>query len=510
MRFSLKNKIILIFLLIILNLILRFQAKPNELGIDSFIIHIMVNSLSEYGYAKWVLHPLSFAGLYPYSYSSSVQFLVSGIHQLTALDMNNVLFLYNITLGIFSFFTGYLIALSLIDDDFYKIVVALGFSTVPSIVAYTTYSFGTRPFVIVFIPLLMYLLFKYKTSYKNILLCSILGLLLFVSHKIISFLFPFIFIFFIFHIFKTNFIKLDASKRFTEKIYLFIPVLVFFFFFSIPFIFKKFLEEGSRYQLLIFDYFRYSGPLLAFAFGGIFYLIFKQKKSINEWIFLLSTISLTTFIYEPTYMKWFIPIFIVPMAGFGLMNIIRIQKKPKLIYFAIFVLFISIIFTSYFQFINEYRETPYNKRFIEDETHTTGLWMKNSIEGDAISNDRIFSFRIFSASENIHFLTPFSSLDQIYGYLNSDISLYKRYPLSSEEFWFSGFEGPDEGEQLWESIHKLQKFPNELNIKYVVENMKGNGRVIWHHTNILSKLLEFAYGKTCIYDSGNIRIWFLD
>ena len=77
MKLSKKAKIELFSLLIILNVILRFQVVPNEIFPDSFLMHIMVNSLNEFGYAKWFLHPLSVIGLYPASYSSSMQFLLS-------------------------------------------------------------------------------------------------------------------------------------------------------------------------------------------------------------------------------------------------------------------------------------------------------------------------------------------------------------------------------------------------------------------------------------------------
>ena len=110
MRFSLRTNFLLLCLLVILNVILRFQAEPREMGIDSFIVHMLINSLTEYGYGRWILHPLSLAGLYPYSFSSSVPFLLSGIQQIASIDITNVIFLYCIILGFLSIFTGYLMA----------------------------------------------------------------------------------------------------------------------------------------------------------------------------------------------------------------------------------------------------------------------------------------------------------------------------------------------------------------------------------------------------------------
>ena len=48
--FSKKMKIILFILLIILNLVIRIPFYPHEQGSDSFVIHILGNSISEFGH----------------------------------------------------------------------------------------------------------------------------------------------------------------------------------------------------------------------------------------------------------------------------------------------------------------------------------------------------------------------------------------------------------------------------------------------------------------------------
>ena len=131
MKLSKKSKIELFSLLIILNVILRFQVVPNEIFPDSFVMHIMVNSLNEFGYAKWFLHPLSVIGLYPASYSSSMQFLLSGISQTTGLEMRWVIFLYCVFIGLLSMFAAYLMAGAIMNDDLFKFLVAFAFSTSP-------------------------------------------------------------------------------------------------------------------------------------------------------------------------------------------------------------------------------------------------------------------------------------------------------------------------------------------------------------------------------------------
>ena len=129
MQFSLRTKIILIGLIVILSLILRFPLTPHEIGLDSFTIHLMANSISEFGYAKWWLHPASIMGSYPYSTSpSAVPFLLSGISQCTSMDVESVILLYSLFLGVFSVFGAYLMAEVIWDNDAFKFLVAIVFT----------------------------------------------------------------------------------------------------------------------------------------------------------------------------------------------------------------------------------------------------------------------------------------------------------------------------------------------------------------------------------------------
>src|SRR5574341_372749 len=116
MKLSTKVKFSLIALFIVLNIVLRFQAEPREIGADSFEMHIMVNSLNEFGYARWFLDTLSIFGLYPASYTSTMQFLLSGISQSTGIEMESTIFIYAIFIGLLSMFTAYLMAGEIIDD----------------------------------------------------------------------------------------------------------------------------------------------------------------------------------------------------------------------------------------------------------------------------------------------------------------------------------------------------------------------------------------------------------
>jgi hypothetical protein len=281
--------------------------------------------------------------------------------------------------------------------------------------------------------------------------------------------------------------------------------------FSIPFFTGHFVEN-SRYSPIGLNYVRYVGTLIIFAAGGLVYLIFKQNKTFSEWTFLLPIIFLTLFIYQQTYMKWFLPIFVIPLGCIGLINVVNLSRSRKFILklFVVYLL-LFISFSGYYQFLHfnqeSNQEDAYDARYIEESTYISGKWMKNNIDGIAISNDILLGERIFSVSETAHLFTDRTTLNQIYGFTSINISDFKRYSLTEEDFWYAGYDGPDVGEKEWFKIHEMSNPPSKYNISYIVENKNAIGTLVWNHGNPHSKLLDPTYENNLVYDSNIIRIW---
>jgi len=428
------------------------------------------------------------------------------------MEMEPVIFLYCLFIGLLSMFTAYLMAGEIIDNDLFKFLVALGFSTVPAVLGYTTWTIPTRGLLVVLAPLLVYLLLKCRTSVKYVPLTFLLAIFLFATHHLSYYLIPAFFALFILTIcFK---LKTHVNIKIPEKLIPFVPVTGFIAMYSIPFFTRRFMEV-SRYAAIDINYVRYMGLLIIFAIGGLTYLIFKDNKRFGEWFLLLTLIFLTIFIYQQTYMKWFLPIFVVPLAAIALINVLRASEKRKYVLPVVAIFLVLIVsFSAYYQFIHFLPEpgtSPTNERYIEESTYKTGRWMKENINGSAaISNDELFGTRIFAASETTHLLTPSTNADQAYDFISVNTSKFKRYPITSENFWFSGYEGPDIGEKAWQSVHGLRNSPHEFNITHLVENRKCKGNICWHHGSNPVKLLRLAYEKNCVYDCGNINIWSLD
>lgn len=507
MNFSNKVKFEFFTLLILLSIILRLQVVSNEIGADSFMVHMAANSISEFGYAKWVLHPLSFFGMYAFSEVSALPFFLSAIFQSTGIEMRSVIFLFNILLGILGIFTIYVLASAISNDDLFRFLAAFAFSIAPAILDLTTWTLTARGLFVVLAPLLVYMSLKWREYIRFIPLAIFFAMFLFATHHMVYFIIP---VFFAFLILLVLFRFKDYLRlvKIPESLSPTIPIAGFIVMFSIPFFGRKFIEMSVYYPVYE-DYVRYIGVLIIPAVGGLTYLVLKYNKSFMEWFLLLTAIFLTALIYEVTYMKNFLQVFGVLFASFGLVNILR--SKQKMYAKAAFLVFllIAISFSAYYQFLHFSPTGKINERYIEDSTYTAGRWMKDYVTGSAISNDMYFGYRIAAAAETIHFLVPYTILDSTYGFITANLSQFKFFPVKSEEFWFNVGESQTEyGEDTWDYLNTLYLKPYNFNITYFAENTKAGGDVVWHHGRHPSKLLHQAYNDGhLVYDGGKVRVW---
>ncbi|WP_406657767.1 hypothetical protein V7O62_04170 [Methanolobus sp. ZRKC2] len=506
MKISKRSSGLILGLIILYNILIRFQVELYEIGYDSFFVHVLINSISEFGYAKWCLSTLSFAGLYPYSYASSVPFLLSGFSQISNIHMNYVIFIYCQIIGLLSIFVGYLMASKVTDNDFIKLISALFFSVSLSIVDYSTMTIPTRGLLIVLAPLSYYMLVKiHETSkFSYYVLFVSLSLFLFVTHHLFYFLIP-LFLSYVILFFLPKF---KICKLFPEKYRPLMILIGFSIMFSIPFFTGKFVED-SRYAPLFTNYLRYMGIPLIYAIGGLLYLTFKTNKTYSEYLLIMTTVFITVFIYNLTYLKMFIPVFLVPFAGYGFYNFVKSvhsSKNAKL--FIILSLLVITSFVSYFQFLHNNDNNDFIEHNLEQSTFVAGNWMKENTIGNAISNNNHLGFRLAAIAETTHFLTLSSVMDQIYGFIIPDISEFERYPLTSEDFWYSGYSGPDHGNAIWADLHRLKLSPTNYSINYVVEDVDLDTYVLWNHRPFASKLIVSAHNdKACVFDDGDIKIW---
>ena len=520
--FSKKMKIILFSLLIVLNLILRIPFYPHEYGADSFEIHILANSVSQFGHAKWWINPLSFVGLYPYSECSAVPFILSGISQCTGIDMEKVILLFCIFLGLLTVFAAYILAGAIWDNDAFKFLVAFGLSTCPAILNYLTWTITMRAPFIGLLPLFAYSLLKSHRYKRFIFLSMVLFALLFLTHHLAYFLIPVCMGFLIGVIFYKlkNIVCIKANIP-KDAIISASYMLAFFILFMIPFQTGHLIETSSRYEAPIISLSqnmpRYVGVLYIFVFGGFFYLLFKHDKKFEEWSLLFIMLFIFPFLYELTYIKWFAPCFFLPFAGYGLINLLRVNKDKRK--YALFVLIIflilSVSFSAFYQHWRTKGGVHLFNNYMKDSTYTAGLWIKENINnGSLICNGIMMGHRIFATSGVPLFLGD-DTVDLTYGYANVSELKLKSRKITEDAFWM---DGPYEMIS-WESeIHRkeilmgsYERYKNSkysrFNFTHVIEDKRIHGYFAYHGINP-SPFLDYIYNtKGSIYDNGKVCIW---
>ena len=530
MKLSKNAKMGLFILLIILNLILRYSVLHHEIFNDSFEMHILANSLSEFGEARWWVHPLSIIGMYPHSYASAISFILSGISQCMGLEVELVIFIYGLIFGLFSIFAGYIVAGEIYDNDLFKFLVAFGFSVSPGILAYTTWTAPARSPLMILLPLFLYALLKSRKHYLRFgLITVILSLLLLATHHIAFYLIPlFVACFLVTLVYKLK-EHISVIKKVIKKSENLMPLFIIFAFcsmFAYPFMTHKFLITGSRwYNLAIMfnEYPRYIGILIFLAIGGFAYLVFKPNKRYEEWSLLTMLMFLTIFIFQEMYTKWFIIIFAILLAGVGFMNLNKLredeEKKKHAILAIIIFLLLSVSFSGYFQFLHEYGTIPGSaERYVEENTYITALWIKENTDSASICNDRYIGWKLAAISGS-HFLTGSNTDDHAYEFVDvSEFELAKN-PITSEEFWIDspyvmvkGIESDEHWQNIMKQTYEINK--NQLsifNITYLMENTRTYGRWLSHHGYRESAFVHSVSNeKDCVYNTGNIKVWYLE
>lgn len=528
-RFSVRTKVILFGLLILLALIFRVPTTPHEIGWDSFGVHLMANSISEFGYAKWWLHPASVIGWYPYSCVSAVSFILSGISPCAGIDVEKVMLLYSLMLGVFSIFGAYLMAGVIWNNDIFKFLLATILSTSEGIITYTTWTANARTLFVILLPLVIYLLLRTRTfKVRYSILTFVILTLLLVTHHYIYFVIPIVLSYLIVVIlYKSgNYIK---SIRIPENIANFAVFAGFLIMFSIPFFTRTLMESdpamsrggGGRYMWLSYmiqSYTRYMGILIILVVSGYIYLLLKRNKKFEEWFLLLCLAGLAPFLYIMTYMKWFIMPFACLLSGIALTNVAifglrknsHTGKRKYAISFVIILLLLSVSFTGYYQYLHFLNDPSSQTRYMEEKTYVGGLWIKDNIDEDKNMIAGLYVPNRLSAVSEVPTLTGTSPTDLAYGFVDpKKLEVEQIYPFTSVEFYFHdpykavnhSYTDSHVSRILRSDINDhhswAYRLTHRFNLSYYVES-KDIG-------NVLSRSVQQT--KECLYDNGKIRIW---
>lgn len=434
---SKSKKIILFALLIILNIILRIPSIPHEKGADSFFIHSLANSITYFGYANWWVHWLSVFGYYPYSYASAIPFSLSGVSQLTGIEMEETILLYCIILGFLGMFSAYLLAGVLYNDFLFKYLMALIYSISPCVMFFTTWEISSRGPFIIFLPFIIYIIMKNMQYAKHILLLLFTGVFFFSIHHFAIILFPMILI--LIPIKLLSKIEIFKSKS-TYFNYMYIIGLLAVL--MSPF-FGVIEVTGSRYGWftdIIITVVRYIGPLVVFASGGFVYLITKKDKKINIWYFLGITFVLVPFIHDKIYGIYLVQLYIVFFIAVGFRSVFNIRNTNMSKITGLFIIAIVISATMFSCFYNHYRTGQFKDSwYMGERTYTTGNWINDNISKEKklkFISENHYNVRCIALQKNNSSIFIGGTEGLTYGFIEkSDIKNLDKVPITDSSFY---------------------------------------------------------------------------
>lgn len=398
MKFRQRTNYVLLALLSVLNIIIRFPITRHEIGVDSFFIHSMATSISTFGFAKWIIHPASFFGVYPYSYPSAHQFALSGVSQTTGITIEYVILILGMVLGIFSTFSFFILAKEIRDDDLFAFVVAFIFLFSPNFIRFTLWEAVTRSMFMAFFPIFLWLLLRFwkmnkksTVSYSNLkdskqfvflfnllsivkefvsmffkfmyglinnytFLIIVFFILLAASHRL-SFLLPltlialFVSIFFNFISSRVKRFKIFSKTDVLQVHVFYILLIISSILFLIQFLnvgpldvsdyYSGYLYKGNDFVTVLLnmaiDYTGKTGPLIIFGIIGFISLLGKANKKFSELFVIFNFIIFLPFMGLENYSSAFFFPFLTITIGIGFMMILDFLKRNKMLMYTVLI-----------------------------------------------------------------------------------------------------------------------------------------------------------------------------
>ncbi len=510
MKFSKRVTYMLLGFFLILTACFQYRGflllvYPNIGGGDTFVLQQLSESISDTSYAQWLIHPLSYMGLYPLSYPSGYPFHLSFLTVSTTLASSDVILLSDQLLAYLGVLLVFVITRRFKPrEDLYWLCSLIAYTTMPHAIGNTLWTASARMPFTIFLLMLFFFIFQYYDTgkTKNILMILLIVFMLITLHRLMVFL-----IIIVFAMFLTKFWpwlknrirkKLDDSgmgewliiKENSTKIYLlFFMFILAFLVQLLPLsIYDTMNLWASHYDSLFFNdgdvnlvtrMFNFAFELLTtlgflqiFFILGLIALIKRELgKKTGKFLFFLM-FFMTFFIAMPeTYLY---PIFI-PMAtfisGLGLMHFLGRAHLKKLAPFVLIgLLATSIFFAGYMeQYYLGRSELP-----IPESNYRVSMYVKYEMPVPFLSDEGYLASEISALGGNIPYMPAGGPT----------------FPITSPQDLTFGFIDPDEMDVVL--IDFMYITPNTDTV-FAVTNVHSLGR--W------SSLMQNGINSTVLTDS---------
>jgi hypothetical protein len=167
------------------SLILRYPGD-HEVGVDSFAIHTLAESILRQGGAVWMLNPLSYFGWYPVSYPAAGPFVLAALGSLAGMEIEGAILLSSLVFGLVGLLGGYLMARGFRPTGSFPLAVAFIYAFAPRFLAFNLWQASTRNVFMALLPFFIWSLLRYyhTRSLRDLLLVLVTLVTLAAAHRL--------------------------------------------------------------------------------------------------------------------------------------------------------------------------------------------------------------------------------------------------------------------------------------------------------------------------------------
>lgn len=427
--YSGKKIVVLIsILLLALNLIIRLPVAPHELGSDSLFIHTLSQAICSTSYAAWLLSPLSFFGLYPYSYASGLPHILAIASLTTDLNMEWTIYCSSFIFGLFGVVASFLLAGEFNRHFSFRYLVALLFTLSPLTIVFTLWTASARGIFFMVVPLFVWCLLRWyeRRSYRYGLILAILFLTLATLHKMFVLLALIVLGYVL-----ARYVSNNYHKFYPKYLpYLFIVVIISLFILQFLFMQNAWAQDYNHFTMLKGDaWYHYLigacicmtarlGVLLPLSVIGLISIIFKQSKLFTDWFLLCTSVLFIPLLGHSFYVYQMLQPFFIILAAIGVFSLFKVFKSMPRQYLGtavlVAVLVLVIVFSSWIIYTSYTNVNPGGyKNYMTESTYSLTQFVEQKTDNQPIAGSGVVRRYIGAYTSNPVTLSGSYPLEQL-------------------------------------------------------------------------------------------------
>jgi|GEM_PF-6476200 len=172
--------------LVCLSMILRYPRSGHELGVDSFVIHGLVQVVLDSQYAAWIVNPLSLFGIYPLSHPSGPMLILASMSSLGGVSVEGSILLLDFIVAFLGIMGAFVMAREIHPDVRVMLVVAFVFAMSPRFITPLVWQTPTRALFTALMPWFIWslMVLRRRPGMTQAMMFSTILFLMMVSHRL--------------------------------------------------------------------------------------------------------------------------------------------------------------------------------------------------------------------------------------------------------------------------------------------------------------------------------------